>query len=271
MWNSFSRVSSFVHICHNHQMYSIYQSDWIQYALVSGIMIEFYVPTWYRVSSVPIIVPGTQNRSNVPGTHPVHIIVPGTQYTSLYVVSGIISTHNCTQYPSIIIPPGIGHHQQPSLYLYQVPIIVPGIGYDQYRSLYLVLGIFSTHQCSQFHQPKWGGEPVYHQCTWTKYPSLYQVPTTHHCTWYRGLQSCARVGQGSPSPHCHQCKKSSGSLAEKLMSRNIHRNDTGMTMTMTQEWHNIHRNDNDNDKYLHKDQCHQCKKASGSFAEKIYI
>ena len=155
-------------------------------------MIEFYVPTWYRVSSVPIIVPGTQNRSNVPGTHPVHIIVPGTQYTSLYVVSGIISTHNCTQYTSIIIPPGIGYHQ---------------------------------------------------------HPSLYQVPSTDHCTWYRGLQSCARVGQGCPSPHCHQCKKSSGSLAEKLMSHNIHRNE----------------------KYLHKDQCHQCKKASGSFAEKIYI
>ena len=137
VWNSFSRVSSFVHICHNHQMYSIYHSDWIQCALVSGIMIEFYVPTWYRVSSVPIIVPGTQNRSNVPGTHPVHIIEPGTQYTSLHVVSGIISTHNCTQYPSIIIPPGIGHHQQPSLYLDQVPIIVPGI---HYPSLYLVSG-----------------------------------------------------------------------------------------------------------------------------------
>ena len=128
VWNSFSRVSSFVHICHNHQMYSIYHSDWIQCALVSRIMIEFYVPTWYRVSSVPIIVPGTQNRSNVPGTHPVHIIVPGTQYThctwyrvssapiivpsthqsSFHLVSGIISTHHCTRYPVPIIVPGIG-------------------------------------------------------------------------------------------------------------------------------------------------------------------
>ena len=195
-------------------------------------------------------------------------------------------THHCTWYV------GVGCHQYPSLYPVHSAHQCTGLDI-QYSSFYPVPSI---HHCT-WHQVS------IIACTWypvpiilpgTQYPSLYVpsakcrslylVPSGDHCTCYRVMQICARVGQGSPSPYCHRCKKSSGWLAENLMSHNIHRKfDTKIFRNRyryhqnnwksfeTEMSHNIHRNDNDNEKYSHKDQCHQCKKASGSFAEKIYI
>ena len=95
---------------------------------------SLYLVCRRRMSSVSIIVPGTQCPSMYGIGYPVLIILPGTQYPSLYLAPSIYhclylvsSAHNTTWYPvSIIVRTQC-----------QVPIIVPG---TQWRSLYLLSG-----------------------------------------------------------------------------------------------------------------------------------